>query len=209
MAFKTAERRKEYEAAYFANDNGEAMAAYKRRWADIRAGERSGRLTLLHRPGGRSLWCVCDCGQFKSIVSSNFRKARSCGCLLDEELEERTFNNQITALLTIYTRNAQSRNRSFELSRDQFTQLILSDCYYCGAPPGTFIRTKRDKRLGRPGLAYNGIDRESQDIGYTTTNVRPCCSICNYAKGKMSASAYFDLCIRVAKRANSPRSIFD
>lgn len=172
-------------------------------------GARSGRLEMLGRRG-RTLLCRCDCGQFKSLPSNNFRKAQHCGCETERRLESKTFDNQVTVLLTIYRRNAINRSRAFELTRDEFVSLISQPCYYCGAPPGSFIRTKRDKRLGRPGLAYNGIDRESQDLGYVLPNCRPCCSACNFAKGTMTATEYVDHCARVIGWSMfAPRSVFD
>jgi hypothetical protein len=62
----------------------------------IAPGMRFGRLTAVSRTAerkwGQVVWCCrCDCGSTKEVVSGKLSsgKARSCGCLLRDELRER------------------------------------------------------------------------------------------------------------------------
>ena len=113
-------------------------------------------------------------------------------------------------VMATYRHNSKKRGQPFELTHEQFDKIISSRCYYCGAEPNNMSLTKRDKRLGRAGLIYNGIDREDSAIGYIAANCRPCCAQCNLAKGTMSATEYTEHCQRVAAWTMfASRSIFD
>lgn len=55
---------------------------------------------------------------------------------------------------------------SWELTDEQFYNLVIKDCYYCG---------EKHKQ-------YNGIDRIDSQKGYTADNCVPCCQWCNTMK---------------------------
>lgn len=75
-----------------------------------------------------------------------------------------------------YQTSARVRNLQFELSCDQFEEMVKQVCYYCG---------------GRSeGKIFNGIDRISNNEGYILDNCVSCCKGCNYAKGTKSEEAY-------------------
>jgi hypothetical protein len=63
---------------------------------------------------------------------------------------------------------AKERNKSFSLSKEQFHDIIKNECYICGKP-------NDDKH-------QNGIDRVSNETGYTLENSKSCCGECNYMK---------------------------
>jgi hypothetical protein len=67
---------------------------------------------------------------------------------------------------------------SFELTQDDYYRLINSECYICGTE--TFYRN------------VNGIDRISNDIGYTINNVQTCCAECNYLKCAYEYDEFID-----------------
>ena len=62
-----------------------------------------------------------------------------------------------------YVRDAEKKNRKFELTYKYCCDLFDADCYYCGAKAGT-----KDNPL-------NGLDRVDNDKGYTKGNVVTCC----------------------------------
>lgn len=194
------------------------MAGYGK--AKILPGAKIGMLTVTgarHSPDGRVriVICRCECGKVKEIRSSNVSKNKenkSCGCTAHNEKTAQADRHALTALITIYERNATTRKPriSFLLTRGEFLSLVKSDCYYCGAPPTQRIKTKFMRRTGSDGFLYNGIDRENSDHGYTPANSRPCCARCNYAKLRMSAVEYVEHCEKVARHsATTPRSLFD
>lgn len=67
-----------------------------------------------------------------------------------------------------YKTRAEPRGYNFELTIDQFSELINKPCHYCGTLPviGTL----------------NGVDRKDNNIGYIVSNCLPCCKVCNWAK---------------------------
>ncbi len=63
-----------------------------------------------------------------------------------------------------YTAKSKKKDREMAMTLEMFEALQEQSCYLCG-------------RAG-PG----GVDRFDNDIGYVEGNLRPCCSVCNYAK---------------------------
>lgn len=62
-----------------------------------------------------------------------------------------------------YLFRAEDKGLTFELTEDQFIEMISKPCTYCGGPGGT-------------------IDRIDSSIGYIPCNVCPCCWPCNRFK---------------------------
>lgn len=88
-----------------------------------------------------------------------------------------------------YKRRALKKGRAFELTPENFTQLINSDCHYCGEAP----------RKCSDGVR-NGVDRVNNDLGYIYTNVISCCTGCNRMKGKSTYEEFLEKCRRIVKR---------
>lgn len=91
-----------------------------------------------------------------------------------------TDNPAYNSLWRTYQQGARERNISWELSVDQFLQLVTQNCYYCGETP-----KYRSKRYGTNLMhttPVNGIDRLDPSKTYTIDNCVTCCSYCNYMK---------------------------
>lgn len=88
-------------------------------------------------------------------------------------------------------KNSLTRGYNFELTLEQFANLIINNCYYCN-------------NINKKG--FNGIDRMDNNIGYLIENCVPSCSICNYMKGSKSKEDYLkyikDLTINFGKLDN-------
>lgn len=102
-------------------------------------------------------------------------------------------------VLLYYKRNAKVRGLSWELTRDEFSDLIHRPCFYCGEPPS---RSYDGGGSFYGAVIYNGIDRLNNDLGYFVGNVVPCCTSCNRAKGTMSFQEFLGWVTRV--HANIP-----
>lgn len=61
----------------------------------------------------------------------------------------------------------KTRGLTFELSFEQFAELVNSKCHYCGKEP------------------RNGVDRVDNTRGYVTDNVVPACLPCNVRKARL------------------------
>lgn len=81
-----------------------------------------------------------------------------------------------------YKQSAKKRGHAFELSFDEAVKLFKAPCCYCGMPPSQIYRN--DYNNG--DLAYSGIDRVNNEIGYVKGNCVSCCGKCNTTKGKGS-----------------------
>jgi hypothetical protein len=127
-----------------------------------------------------SLWlCKCDCGGSAEVMARALLHAnrRTCGCganQIDEQL------GVYSGLYREYNRSAKKRGLEFSLSKEEFTSLASGNCYYCGSEPAL---RKADRR--KP-IKSNGIDRQNNSQGYTFSNSRSCCKICNIAKSTLS-----------------------
>ena len=82
-----------------------------------------------------------------------------------------------------YRRNASARGYTWWLSEERFTKLIQQPCHYCGAKPDPI----------------NGIDRMNNSLGYHWKNVVPCCSDCNYFKGRLDYDEFITRAKRIAE----------
>ncbi len=152
------------------------------------AGNQYGRLTVMGRPPGarhgRTQWvCKCECGETTIVDSWHLRKGitRSCGCLKRECDRARALPGGVAAMRALYRhykQNAKQHSRSWELTEEQFKELTLSPCHYCGRPPQQV--TRYEKYNGN--YTYNGLDRKDNGQGYVSSNAVPCCSDCNFLK---------------------------
>jgi hypothetical protein len=124
--------------------------------------------------------CKCECGNEKLVLSGNLitGDTKSCGCLFKFKEGEANFNS----LYSSYQKTAQRYNRIFKLSRDEFRELITSNCFYCDISP----QRKRFAKGTNGPFYYNGIDRVDNSIGYEKQNCVPCCRKCNTDKGSIT-----------------------
>jgi hypothetical protein len=107
----------------------------------------------------------------------------SCGCAAKEQTSKlKRLPGQLAAqrrLIGIYRSGAKLRGVAFELTFEQFVQLIKQCCSYCGSEPKTVLRR------GPWTFVYNGIDRVVNGGGYTVNNTVSCCEVCNSMKADM------------------------
>lgn len=156
-------------------------------------GNRYGRLTVIERvppPNRRKSahWlCKCDCGEEIVVNGSDLRSghSQSCGCLQRETLSQiRSLSKGEAMSNEIYARyrwRAEEKGVRFELTIEEFRELAVQDCHYCGAKPANVY--ERDTYNG--AFVYNGLDRVDSNKGYYIGNVVACCWTCNRAKGDM------------------------
>lgn len=168
-------------------------------------GLKIGRLKVIRKegraPNGEVLWlCICECGKKTRVLSGCLGNGNtsSCGCLKREQLSRRQALPLGLAsarhLIRNYKAGAKRRNRSFELSEDEFLALCKSNCKYCDCPP-TQISSGDKGCNGK--FIYNGIDRVDNFKGYTKENSVSCCSVCNIAKHQLSREEFLNWITRV------------
>lgn len=92
-------------------------------------------------------------------------------------------NSEERQLYRDYKAGAIQRDYTFELTEQEFKDLIYSECYYCGL---------RGTRRGgnKNGLLVNGIDRLDNLKGYETDNCVACCTVCNKMKSNLTEKEF-------------------
>lgn len=161
--------------------------SYKKRCDIIEMiGEKIHDLTVIGYAGkGKyrgSRWeCLCVCGN-KCIVPGGHLRAnmrKSCGCRSQLRISETGINR----LFSLYKRKALLRKIGFNLTKENFQKLVLSNCFYCGVIP-----SQRLKRLKTDNLQilYNGIDRINSSLNYDMDNCVASCRYCNQSKSNLS-----------------------
>lgn len=149
----------------------------------------------------KKVLCRCICGKEKIFRYDSFLckneldRAKSCGC-------KHTYRNNFNAqkrrnpesvyryLYEQYQSGAKSRNLEFDLSKEEYLEIVKQNCYYCGSKPELKQPHRgKGKYVGIP-VPYNGIDRIDSNVGYIKENCLPCCTKCNYMKSDMSISSF-------------------
>ena len=110
-------------------------------------------------------------------------------------------NNQahVNIAYNHYKRSAEDRKLNFELSKEDFRELIEQNCFYCGSEPK--VRYTAKSLFGE--YAWNGIDRVDNDKGYEKDNCVPCCSMCNMAKSNHTKEDFLNWIKRVYEHTYS------
>lgn len=135
--------------------------------------------------------CVCDCGRERMVRTTRFRLglvthcavcARAQGAIKGGLKRRLPVDVAMTRdVMGVYFGNARRRGLEFSLTEDEVGFIIRDNCWYCGTPADP----------------TNGIDRQDNAQGYTTKNVVPCCSTCNYAKRDMSSDSFLTWAMRI------------
>ena len=156
-------------------------------------GQTFGKWTVLHlneqrKKSGRIYWwCRCICGRESAIQTADLKSGKSVQCRWCADHHLKPGQSILHRILWDYTHNATKRGLCWELTNEQFTELIIRPCYYCGRAPH---RITQKSAYG--ALTCNGLDRRDNGTGYTVENVVPCCPRCNRAKGPMAENEFWE-----------------
>ncbi len=93
-----------------------------------------------------------------------------------------------TAMRSIYRTHVQDvleNEYENDITPKEYIEIVGANCYYCGTPPSNMTKDPRYK-----AIAYNGIDRVNNNLGYVHGNIVTCCKHCNSAKSNMSESEF-------------------
>ena len=101
--------------------------------------------------------------------------------------------NQLNIFYKRYLKNANDRKYNFELSLEEFSEIISNNCYYCN-DSGIKHGTRSTKYI-----VSNGIDRLNNDLGYTLENSVACCSICNKMKHAFTEKVFIEQINKIYK----------
>lgn len=94
----------------------------------------------------------------------------------------------IGLLMKQYRAHARNRGVYFLLTPSEFSELVLSNCFYCGQKPSDRVLRKTTTKVYV--LACNGIDRIDSKEDYIIANCVPCCTLCNRIKWTSSVGEF-------------------
>jgi len=174
-------------------------------------GKRYGKLLVLQRAGTHATrdqvtWlCQCDCGRRCTVVGGDLRRGdtTSCGCIKGTSLDDEDLAWR--QCYSHYRAGAGYRGIGWDLSDEQFRNLCLQPCHYCGQEPS------REWTIPTRGYTIwvSGIDRVNPGGDYTVDNVVPCCTRCNYAKREMGYREFIAWAQRVTDHQRGNEGIVD
>lgn len=161
-----------------------------------RVGEKYNKLTIINKGEKGFYKCKCECGNETVVYITRLKSGwtKSCGCnklkrnrdlKLKEELGYGV--SMFNEVLRSYKKSAKYRNIDFDLSTDEFLDVITKPCNYCGDELTNIKKTKDCYGEFR----YTGIDRYDNDKGYIIDNVVPCCKNCNTMKLNLSVEDFY------------------
>ena len=146
------------------------------------------------------LKCLCHyCNNEKEISAVNIKKRNSCGCQQRNSSEWKNIGPKTMpwqlpqgesarrSLLNQYKKGAKKRNLVYNLTEEQFNDLITGDCFYCGSVLQNTIKGQ-GKTSG--DFHYTGIDRVDSSKGYTKENSVSCCWMCNNMKNNTNVDVF-------------------
>lgn len=106
--------------------------------------------------------------------------------------DERNYNAErkknIEPHYKLYKKGANVRNLWFELTIEQFTELVNTKCFYCD------VYTENE---------VIGIDRVDSELGYSIENCVPCCQTCNFMKSDMNVREFLSHISKIAKNIDT------
>jgi hypothetical protein len=87
----------------------------------------------------------------------------------------------INVYFSNYKRNANIGGLEWNLSNEDFNNIITKPCIYCGSLPKE-LQSLEKYHFVTERVKVNGVDRVNNELGYTLNNCVPCCTMCNKMK---------------------------
>lgn len=134
-----------------------------------------------------------SCGHLQKQMRANFNKDKTL------PIGEAAFNE----VYNQYKKGAIKRNLDFNLSKEQFREIITKPCIYCGdSLCTTYSRTQYNGTF-----SFTGIDRYDNEKGYTIGNCVPCCKICNRMKADLKIPFFKEHLQKILSNLNQWESL--
>jgi len=123
-----------------------------------------------------------DVDKFHSHNAEVMQKWRDSHPEKVQEMNEKQRNN-IYKYYQVYKNSAIVKQLTFELTQEEYVELVKSHCNYCG-----ILQEK----------GFNGIDRLDSTIGYVRDNCVSCCAMCNYMKKSLHKDIFIQCVEHIA-----------
>ena len=124
---------------------------------------------------------ICNRVESTDIFDTETMKCSDCSVKSKLSCKLRNPRDKAKVKLYNYKKSAKKRNLTFELSDEEFLNLVKLPCHYC---------------------EYNddviGIDRKDSNKGYVKSNILPCCEQCNLMKNDSTYKNFLNICEHIA-----------
>jgi hypothetical protein len=159
---------------------------------------------------------ICDCGNSGTggkhtlLQAGKTRKNTYCceTCRKDKLAEwaktahikyKDPVEGKCAILFSNYRSKCKSKQWKFELTFEEFKNLVTSNCHYCNLEPNKSRQERAASRQNITPIYFNGIDRKDSGEGYIHGNCLPCCEDCNKAKRSLSYEMFLSLVEKIYK----------
>jgi len=149
--------------------------------------ESAPKYSLLQSKKSRNTYCCSKCRKNKLSEWAKTAKVK-----YNDPVE-----GKCSILFSNYRTKCKRKKWEFELTFEQFKQLVTSNCHYCNLEPNKCRMDRSKSRQGISRIYFNGIDRLNSLLGYSIMNVVPCCEDCNKAKRNLSYQQFLNLIKRI------------
>jgi len=149
----------------------------------------------------------CQCGKdYPIFLTQHGKPSTKCNecnknqAIQDDKRKDRIRNykmeNRINSAKHFreYFRNAMKRNLVFLLTIEEFQEMVIQPCQYCGYSKENEV---------------NGIDRIDNSVGYISTNVTTACSSCNRIKHMFHPGFFLKQCRNIIEKTCSRLHVAD
>lgn len=163
------------------------------------------------------LRCLCHyCNTEKVMSGVNIKKRNSCGCQQNNSFEwknkgPKTLPWQLAKgesarrnLEHQYKKGAARRNLEYNLTTEEFNELVTGNCVYCG---DSLTNTKKGQGKSSGDFKYTGIDRVDSSKGYLKENCVSCCWPCNNMKHATKEEDFLNHINKIFRHVNNKNKI--
>ena len=98
------------------------------------------------------------------------------------------YKDEKSASYHMMRKRATQKERTWEISEDEFNNITSLPCNYCGFSEGRV-----------------GMDRKDNDVHYKIDNVLPCCCTCNRMKGRLKYDLFIQKAVMIYQAWGSKR----
>lgn len=181
-------------------------------------GDKFGKLTVLsyYHIKEKGMWALdlqCECGNvlikkrlghlYGSKSKRPLKSCKTCGYISSSIKQRKYCDSQARlSVWSNYKVRAKQRSIKWDISKDDFFNIIILPCMYCGVEKTSYFNAPKESPWAKSFL-YTGIDRVNSSKGYELTNIVPCCKICNRAKSDLTQEEFYKWIGRVYDKALS------
>lgn len=148
----------------------------------------------------------CDCGKEFKTTASYLRSGKIHRCVGCAMIDREKNRNYVSELEQLYNHRivlrAKVSNIENNLNLEEYSKLVIKDCFYCGAKPIESSKFNRSKYIKKNPIKINGLDRIDSTKEYSKENCIPCCKNCNTMKMDISFEEFLNNIKSIYKNLN-------